>query len=194
MSWKDSAVVWLRPLIPYVLLAVAVMLFMKYAKHIPNLWQSQPGPVTVAQPAKEIVKWRVKEVLVPGPERIVTYPKAELATALKMPELASVSGNITAAVEIQPHAGKTTAVSVLDNAGKTTILTRQEPPPFFQVKREMSAEVRYLPLGFNVMEAEVKIRPLRLGPVEIVGGAGVEVRRHDQSFGPRAYAGFEYKW
>ena len=195
-SWKDSAGAWLRPFLPYVLLSVAVMLFLKYAPESMKPWHQTPGPVTVAQPPKEIIRWRVKEVIVQGPERIVTLDKKELAVRLKWPELASLDNgtNVLSAVNVSPSASRTTAVTTLGPSGQAQTLLRVEPMPFFQVKREFSVNAKWLFLGHNLVEAEVRINPLRVGPVEIVGAVGVEVRRDDQSFGPRAYVGAEYRF
>ncbi len=170
----------------------AAWLLWKYAVDTPKP-TGQQGPVVVAQVPEKVVE-KVKTIVVPGPERIVFLEKASLSTTLKMPELNAVAGNPTAAVEIQPHAGKTTAVSVLDNAGRTTILTRQEPVPFFQVKRDIRASARYLFVGANIIESDLVAAPLRIGPVEVEAGVGVEVRRNDSALGARGYIGASYRF
>lgn len=196
MTWKDSAVAWLRPFLPIALLAIVAMLFIRYAPEGMKPWVQKPGPVTIAQPPKEVVKWRVKTVEVPGPARLVVLNKAELATALKMPELASLDNgtHVLSAVSVPRSAGSTTAVTTLSPDGHAQTILRQEPTPFFELKREFQLSGRWLLTGVNQIEAEVVARPLRIGPVELEAGAGVEVRRENSTMGFRSYVGAVYKF
>jgi hypothetical protein len=73
-------------------------------------------------------------------------------------------------------------------------LYRQEPQKFFQVKKEFRMTARYLFVGRNLAEFDVVANPLRLGPVELQAGVGLEVRRDDSSMGARGWIGAEYRF
>jgi hypothetical protein len=151
--------------------------------------------VTVAAAPKALE--RIVETIrveVPGPERIVYLDRPALATKLKMPELRVVPDNVLAVATVSPHTGPTTAVAVLSPTGEGRILLRQEPTPFIAVKREFALRGAFLLSGTNLVEADLVARPLRIGPVELVAGAGMEVRREDNSIGARAYLGAELKF
>ena len=176
-----------------VLVLLAAYLYWKYAVDTPKP-TGQQGPVQVAQPVKVIEKWQIKTVEVPGPPRLVVLPKAELATRLKMPELVSLDNgtSVISAVSVPPWAGPTTAVTTLSQSGVAETLLRREPMPFFSLKKEFEARARYLFVGINMAEAEVVARPLRVGPVEVEGGVGVEIRRQDSALGARRWIGATY--
>jgi hypothetical protein len=71
-------------------------------------------------------------------------------------------------------------------------LTRKEPVPFFEIKKEFYVQGRYLFTGKNSLEADLVANPLRVGPVEIEAGAGLEVRRDDSTLGARGWIGASY--
>lgn len=165
----------------------------KYAPRHPNFTTVQ-GPVVTAQTPPKVIE-RVKTVTLPGPERIVYLDKPSLSAILKMPEISfSDSANPVAVTEVAPHTGKTTVVAMLDNTGKTSLLTRQEPTKFLEFRRQIEIRGRYLFTGTNLMEADLVAKPLRIGPVEVEGGAGLEVRREDSSLGFRTFVGATYRF
>lgn len=180
---------------PFLILAlVASLAFIAYLKYVPkdDSNRTEPGPVQYVPVIKTVEK--IKTVSVPGPERVVFIPKSELVGSLKMPELEKTPDNVLSVGRVNPSDGPTTVVSTLSPTGEGHILIRQEPPKFFQLKKEFRAEARYLFAGRNLVELDLVANPVRVGPVNILAGAGVEVRRDDSSFGARAFVGFQYKF
>ena len=198
MTWKEIKTrAWTAFLhyIPVALVILAVLLYLRFAKPT-QPYTPTPQPVQVAQPVKVIEKWQIKTVEVPGPPRLVVLPKAELAVRLKMPELASLDNgtSVISAVNVPPWGGPTTAVTTLSQSGEAQTLLRREPMPFFSLKREFEARARYLFVGVNMVETDLVARPLRVGPVEVEGGVGVEIRRQDSALGARGWIGATYKF
>ena len=147
----------------YILVALAIvagLLYLRYAPDTPRTFQTAPGPVTTA----EEIPWVEPEYITPPP-KIRTLPKVALAEKLKMPELEKEPGVPLVAVTIPAHTGPTNAVAMLDNTGVTRVVTRQLPPPFWQVKKEFGARAGMGTGGLIL--GELYARPLRVGNVEI---------------------------
>jgi hypothetical protein len=185
-----SGAIW--PLIAFC--AILALLYLRFAPTVRLNYQPDRGPVTVAPEPKTVTKTVTRIVTVPGPERIVYLNRPEAALALKMPELNQGSDNVLAVATVAPHSGKTTVVSMLSPTGEGTILLRQEPTPFWQVRKDFRATVRYLFVGTNLIESELVASPLRTGPVEWEAGAGVEIRREDSTLGARGWIGASYRF
>jgi len=196
MEWRNYLVKasWLRYLIPA--LAVGLAVWWLRSAPSPPPFTSTPGPVTVA-PVPTVVERiieKIKVVKVPGPERIVFLEKAALATALKMPELNALSDNVLSVASVKPHTGPTTAIALLSPTGEGRIILRQEPTPFWDLKREIRLQGRYLFAGQNLTELDLLANPIRVGPVNLLAGVGVELDRDSSSLRGRAFVGFEYRF
>ena len=178
-----------------VLLVVLAILYLRYAKPV-KTYSPEVGPVTVAEVPRvvERVLEKIRVVKVPGPERIVYLEKASLATALKMPELTTLTDNVLSVATAKPHTGPTTILATLSPSGEVKILLRQEPPKFWEIKREFRLSGRYLLVGTNVAELDILANPLRIGPVEVLAGGGVELNRDTSNLKGRAFLGFEYRF
>jgi hypothetical protein len=184
---------WTGYLIGALAVACAIA-YLRYAKPTPPAYDPTPQPVVTAKEPKVVTQHVTKIITVPGPERIVYLDRQEAAEAVKMPELAISPDNVLAITTIPPHTGPTTAISMLTPTGEGRILYRQEPQKFFQVKKEFRMTARYLFVGRNLAEFDVVANPLRLGPVELQAGVGLEVRRDDSSMGARGWIGAEYRF
>jgi hypothetical protein len=125
---------------------------------------------------------------------VKTYNKVKLSGKLEMPEIANLSEDVIAVASVEPHTGKTTAVTTMTKKGEARILLRKEPQKFFDLKREFRLTGRFLIAGRNVAELDLQAMPLRIGPVDIIAGVGVEVERENSDVRPRAFIGFEYRF
>ena len=176
--WKKTLASVVQSHYTPVVLAIFVgLLYLRYAPQRPPAYQSVQGPLTVAQEPRIVTRTVTRTVKVPGPERIVYLNKPEAAEALKMPELATAPDNVLAIVTVAPHTGNTTAISMLSPTGEGTILLRQEPTPFWSVKKEFGARAGMGTGG--LLLGELYARPLRVGPVDIE--ARGYARRDDRS-------------
>ena len=184
MEWRSylAKASWLRYLIPA--LAVGLAVWWLRSAPSPPPFTSTPGPVTVA-PVPTVVERiieKIKVVKVPGPERIVFLEKAALATALKMPELNALSDNVLSVASVKPHTGPTTAIALLSPTGEGRIILRQEPPKFWDLKKEFGVRA-----GFgsgNLILGEIYVRPLRIGPIDVeVRGYARRTDRDGSDFG-----------
>ena len=174
---------------------LAVLLYLRLAPKSPGTYSSEPGPVTEAPEPTVVTKVVTKRVAVPGPTKIIYLDKEQTAAALKMPELKLSPDNVLAVATIPPSGdAPTTAIAKLTPEGEGKILYRVEPAPFFQLKKEFTGRARYLFAGTNKIEADLVIRPLRLGPVNLEAGAGLEIRRADDTVGARTWVGAEYRF
>lgn len=175
--------------------SIAFILWLKYAPTVSPV-TSTPGQVTSAplpKPVEKIIE-KIKVVRQPV-ERVVYLEKAPLAASLKMPELKLEPGEPVAVASIPSHTGPTTAIAMMDNVtGETRMVTRQEPTPFFEIKKEFRLQGRYLFAGANVAELDLNVLPVRLGPVNILAGVGAEMDRDSSTLRGRAFVGFEYKF
>lgn len=197
MNWEKAYSViksW-KVFLLTVLLVVLAILYLRYAKPV-KPYTPEPGLLTAGEIPRAVEKVieKIRIVKVPGPERIVYLDKPGLAAALKMPELKSLTDNVLSVATVKPHTGPTTAIATLSPTGEGGILLRQEPQPFWDLKREFRMQGRYLLVGTNVAELDILANPLRIGPVEVVGGAGVELNRDTSALKGRAYVGFEYRF
>ena len=175
------------------LVVVCALLWLRFAKPTAT-YNPTPQPVQVAKEAKAAKKVS-KRTVKPGPEQLITLDPVEAAEALKMPDLATGQDNVLAIVTIPPSGeSPVTAVSTLTPQGEGKIVYRQEPQPFFRLQRGLGVSARYLFVGRNIAEMEVVATPLRIGPVEVQAGAGVEVRREDSALGARGWIGAEYRF
>jgi hypothetical protein len=77
---------------------------------------------------------------------------------------------VTAAADIPPSPEGGVAISVLrtdqDNVAVGHIEYQPKPVPFFKIKREMAV---YGGFGTDGVIAGIAVRPVRIGPIEIVG-------------------------
>lgn len=165
--------------------------FILRAQSLPT-WISKPGPVTIGEQAGKTEK--APRIIVPAPKGITTIDKEIVAKYLKMPALTMTPGDVLATTTVKPSSGPTTAIAMISPVGVGSILLRQEPMPFFQLKREFRISGRYLFAGVNQIEVDLVTNPLRVGPVELEAGVGAEVRRYDSTLGARGFLGFTYKF
>jgi len=151
----------------YVLIALCVLLVLAYLRFAPQITPplQEKGPVVVAPETKVVTKYVTRRVVVPGPERIVYLNRQEAAVALKMPELNTGSDNILAVVTVPPHSGPTTAIARLSPSGEGSILLRQEPTPFWKIKKEFGARAGMGTGGLII--GEIYARPLRIGSIDL---------------------------
>jgi hypothetical protein len=177
--------------IPVALGLLAVVLYLRFAKILPT-YTSTPGPLMVGAGTKKTEK--VERVAVPGPPRIIYLEKASLSARLKLPELNLLPDNVLGVVSVSPHSGPTTAIATLTPEGEGRILLRQEPTPFFSLKRDFRLQGRYLFVGSTVAELDLVANPLRVGPVELVAGVGVGMDREDSTLQGRAFVGAEIRF
>lgn len=165
--------------------------------------------VDVPGPEREVVRYlpapreveRIIEreaVRIGNDYRIEFFPKEETAKRLKMPELKTTPGGITAVGEVPPGRTKGTAVATLslgnDNVYRGGILFREDPPKRVEFLKGYGVRGEYLFSGSNKMEAEVYVQPIRLFGADITLGGGVEVRRHDDSVRARYGVSVNYRF
>ena len=146
---------------------IAFILWLRYAPPTSPSYTPDAGPVVTAPVPKVVEKIieRLKVVTKPGPERIVFIQKEPLAAKLEMPELLSTADNVLSVATVKPHTGSTTVVSTLSPTGEGRILLRQEPPKFWDLKKEFGVRA-----GFgsgNLILGEIYVRPLRIGPIDL---------------------------
>ncbi len=166
--------------IPWVLLVLVTLaagLYLYFVK--PKvIYQKVPGPVKYVKVPKVVEK--IKREFVPVTGSVEFFPKKELAEKMKMPEIEMMDDNVIAVGEVPKHNGKTTVLGTLnigsDNVYRGGLLFRQEPRKFWEVSKDIEAEVWYLPIGPNRAEANIVATPLRTGPVEwkLKGGIVIE--------------------
>ncbi len=189
-TWKTRAKTALWHYIPVVLVGLAALLYLRFARAPIPTYQSAPQPVTTATEPKSVAK--VERVIVPGPERIVYLDRARVEGQLKWSP--SIPDNVLAVAEIPEWRGKTTAIATartVDNVLSATVIYRQEPPKFFDLKREISLYAGYGSWGG--VEAGATLRPLRIGPVDTFGTGRVRTER-DGAVKAEGMLGVEYRF
>jgi hypothetical protein len=178
-------------LVPIVLIVLAGLAYLKYARTPAPAYVPQPGPTQYVPVPKKVETVRTVEV--PGPERIQLVPVEIVREKLKWPELAA--DNVLAVGSVPPHKGKTSVVavgSIEDNTLRTRLVMRQEPASFFDLKREIHGGVWYGAAGENIIEGEVMLNPLRIGPVETSIRGRVGLEREDHRLNGAVLVGIEF--
>lgn len=170
-TWtKTLAAYVLNHLLPVALVGVVLFLLWLRFAPTPPPPPTAPGPVTQAPVPAKAQHAMANRKVEKGPPKIAYVDKYELAGKLKMPELKFINDNVIAVGEVAPHKGKTTVIATLgpnaDNVWEGGILLRQEPRSFFEMKKEFRAGLYYVPVGPNMMEAEVAVRPFRVWDLE----------------------------
>jgi hypothetical protein len=154
--------------------------------------------VTVVRESEKIVR-----VPVPGPARVEVVEKIRFLKlwpdAVSPITASDCNSRILASGTVPPWPGATrvTAVGSVapeDNTLRVRIESKQEAPKFFEIKRDFRVAARFLPIGRNQVEAEVVANPLRVGPVEIEAGIGVDVARDDATIGARGWIGGQLRF
>lgn len=172
MEWKKIGSAALsNNLVLLAAIGLVVFAYLKYAPDSLKPWTNKPtAPAVVADAPKPVEK--IKRVLVPGPTKVEVIEK--IVYAEKIPDVlqpatvADDNAHVIASAEIPPYNGKTIATAILetrDGIGRGRIETKQEPIPFFAVKKEFGMRAGAGSGGLIV--GEVYARPLRLGPVEV---------------------------
>jgi len=129
-------------LIVLVCIAIGAMLWGWYK---PAPLAVQPQKEYVVAPEQKIVE-KIKKVLVPGPERIVTIEKKVVSEKLDLPDSIKNddSKQVIANAEIQPYKGKTSVVTILDTkTGEGQTITKQLAPPLFAFENTKEIGIRY---------------------------------------------------
>jgi hypothetical protein len=201
MEWKKIGSAALsNNLVLLAAIGLVVFAYLKYAPDSLKPWTNKPtAPAVVADAPKPVEK--IKRVLVPGPTKVEVIEKTvyieKMPDVLQPATVADDNAHVIASAEIPPYNGKTIATAILetrDGIGRGRIETKQEPIPFFAVKKEFSVSARYMFSGINQVEADLTAKPFRTGPIEWSGGVGAEVRREDSDLGARLWLGAEYKF
>jgi hypothetical protein len=104
----------------------------------------QPAKTYTEAPKEKIVE-KIKTVMVPGPERIVTIEKETAAKKLELPEwVKGPDKQIIANAEIQPYEGKQSALAVLDTkTGEGSIIVKPLSRSLFQFQNRKEIGLRY---------------------------------------------------
>lgn len=140
--------------------AVAIILWRSYAEPPPPVYM--PGPTSVHTVYKPKYTEKIKRDLVPVHAQIEFFRHEDVVKKVR-----DAPDNVIALGEVPPHTGKTTVLAHLrqeDNVLRGSLTYRQEPPPFFQMKRELGIRGGY---GTSGIMGEVYVRPLRIGPAEV---------------------------
>lgn len=174
--------------------ATFVLLYLRFSP-APSPGYTPTTKVEVPAPPKAVVA--EPKISIPAPKTLKVYKnKAAVEKKLELPpETVKPEENIASVAETKPihEDAKITIVSAIDNTGETRIITKQEVP-FWQLKRDFVLEGRYLFVGNNVAEMDLKLKFLRTGPVTWEGVVGGYVERDGGHTGVRAGVGFEYKF
>lgn len=173
-------------------IALCVLLFIAYLKYAHGPEQS-PAKASVSTPAKVpkyVEKIIEKHHYIPGPGnngyRIEFLPKKELeskAPGSVAPDvLSNDNAEVVARTEIEPSKYRTQvdAIRHVDPDRKVIdfrLDTRKLPRKFFDLKREWHGGIYYGILGRDILEAELALHPLRIGPVETVVRTTIGVDR-----------------
>jgi len=171
--------------IPVALVIVAALLYLRYAPDSLRPWGN--APQVAVQPKDPAVK--IERVEVPGPVRVRVIEKIKYVD--RFPEAltpATVQDNaaqVIASATIPPSVAGGTASAILrygaDGVGIGSIEYRPATPRFLQVKRDFFGEAWYYVVGDRQAQAAVGVNPLRIGPVEVKGKAGIDLMRQDSS-------------
>lgn len=188
-------------LIPVALIVLLTFAYLKYAPPTPPALTKPTVPQT-ASPPKYVEKIIEKHYYTNIGEggRFFYLPKEELEKerpgSVSPEVLHDNNSQVVARTEIPPHKGNTQidAIRKQDDTGvaRFHIDYRQLPPPFFSLKREIHGGIYYGLTGENILEGEVKINPLRIGPVETAIKARVGLEREDNRFNGQLLLGVEY--
>ena len=139
---------------------VGVLAWLSFAK--PSLPIYVPGPTSVQTVYVPKYAAKIKRELVPVNARIEFFKHEDVVKKIQ-----DAPDNVVALGEVPPHTGKTTVMARLtqqDNVLRGELTYRQEPPPFFQIKRELGIRGGF---GTDGIQGEVYVRPLRIGPAEV---------------------------
>lgn len=112
---------------------------------------SQTEYVTVPQ-IKQVVK--IKRVMVPGPEKIVTIEKEKIVEKLKLPNWVAQNADeqIIATGDVPPYEGCTDVVCTLNiKTGEGNIIAKQRPLSLFafENKKELGGRLGYTSKEFK---------------------------------------------
>jgi hypothetical protein len=148
MITKTNAV--MAVIIIVLLLVAGAALKAWYAeRHKPVVSQTEYVPVSKI---KQVVK--IKRVMVPGPDKIVTIEKEKVVEKLKLPNWVAQNADeqIIATGEIEPWEGKTDVVATLNTkSGAGNIIAKQRPLSLFafENKKELGGRLGYTSKEFK---------------------------------------------
>jgi hypothetical protein len=174
-------------LVPIALIVLAGFAYLKYAR-TPAPVPATPGPVTEAAVPKYVQKIEHHHYYPPAGTVEQVLPKEDLEAAkpgsVSQDVLQDNAAQIVARTEIPAHGGPTQVDAIRrqgpDNVARYSLDYRQLPPPFFDAKKEIRGGLYYGVAGENILEAEARLLPLRIGPIEgaVKGRVGLERDGH----------------
>lgn len=144
-------------------ISVGVLIFLVWLRFAPSPTPVYiPGPTSVQTVYEPKYATKIKRELTPVNAQIEFFHHEDVVKKIK-----DAPDNVIALGEVPPHTGKTTVIARLtqqDNVLRGELSYRQEPPPFFQMKRELGIRGGY---GTDGIVGEAYVRPLRIGPAEV---------------------------
>lgn len=186
----------IKRIVPAFIVVILVIVYMRFAHPKEKEYFHTEKVVTIVKQPKAVVGVKPTEFQFPLGAKIEFFPKDEIAKKLKMPELAAQPGGIIATGEVLPHRGKTTVVGLLtqgtDNTYRGSLLSRQEPPPFFELSHDWSVGVYYGVTGNNVIQGEVEWSPARIGPVRPNAKGEIGMERDGGGFNGKILVGVKF--
>lgn len=190
-------------LFPIVLIALAGIAYLHFARsteRAPPI-QETPSPAPIPKYVEKIIE---KHHYLPSPDgkyQIQFLPKQELEKqrpgSVSPEVIRDKNQEIVARTEIEPTKYRTQVDAVRRVDPDRGIVdfrldTRRLPRKFFDLKQEWHGGIYYGVTGDNILEAEARVNPLRLGAIETVVKGRVGVERNGGDLNGAVLVGIEY--
>ena len=180
--------------VPWLLIALCVVFAGVWFRYSPSRRSIDPvAPATQAPLAKKTANLPTRQmrtsVAVVDKEEV----EKRIPGAISLETRANPQRFTFPPAELEPWHGRRIVTPVLDNAtGNVFVEDKKLPPPWFEWKKEFTADVRYMFVGDHVFETDVGVIPFRLNSkdgrmsLEPSLFGGLDVRKDDNAIGGRA--------